>query len=136
MSSITPSPTPLPEQLQYPWPPNLSTYEAKFFGVTGTEAVAIGMGLLLPVALAQSLGAPMLVGGAAGMLAALFVFLSLRKVGRFGGVSLPAFVGLWLGERLRRDVEVMELPLILGGGQNTVELEDWDGEVLLVLEEE
>ena len=127
-------PTPLPEQLQYPWPPNLTAYEAKFFGVSATEGIAIGMGLLLPVAVSQSLGVPMLGGLVAGIIVALLVFMGMRKVSALGGVSLPMYLVLRLREVGRE--EWIELPLILGGSTGMVELETWEGETIMVLGDE
>jgi hypothetical protein len=67
----------------------------------------------------------------------LVIFLSFKKVGRWGGISLPRYVGLRLVGLFQREVEVLELPLILGNGPgSTVEVEDWEGETLLVLEGE
>jgi hypothetical protein len=127
-------PTPLPEQLQYPWPPNLTAYEAKFFGVSATEGIAIGMGLLLPVAVSQSLGIPMVGGLLMGIGVALLVYMGMRKVNALGGVSVPVYVLLRLRDAGRE--ETIELPLILGGSTGTVELETWEGETLMVLGDE
>ena len=127
-------PTLLPEQLQYPWPPNLTAYEAKFFGVSATEGIAIGMGLLLPVTMSQSLGVPLVGGLVAGIVVALLVFMGMRKVNALGGVSLPVYLFLRVRELGRE--EWIELPLILGGSTGTVELETWEGETLMVLGDE
>lgn len=126
--------TQLPEHLQYPWPPNLLDYEAKFFGVTATEGLALGFSLLVPIVISQNLGLPFTVGVALGIAVALGVFLSIRKLDRLGGMS----GGQYLLVRLRGlgRTETIELPLILGGAGRGVELETWDGETVTLLGEE
>lgn len=124
--------TPLPEQLQYPWPPNLTTYEVRLWlGLTAQQWVFMAMGLILPMGMNSTIW-----GFLMGVGVGVVIFLSFKKVGRWGGISFPRYVGVRLMGLLQREVEVIELPLILGGAPSTVELEDWDGEVMLVLEGE
>jgi hypothetical protein len=125
-------PTPLPEQLQYPWPPNLTTYETKLWlGVTVQQAMLMVMGGMLPMATLRSGW-----GFVLGLVIAAIIFLSFKKVGRWGGISFPVYLWLRVIGLFNREVEVMELPLILGSGQSTVEVEDWEGVTLMVLGEE
>lgn len=129
-----PDRTPLPEQLQYPWPPNLLDYEAKFFGVTATEGIALGFGILVPIVIAQNIGAPFMAGVILGIIAAFGVFMSIRKIDRLGGMSGGQYV-LMRVRGLGR-TETVELPLILGGEGRGVELETWEGETVTLLGED
>ena len=122
----------LPEQLQYSWPPNLSTYEARLWlGFTAQQWLLTAMVGMAPMALIRS-G----VGLVVGMVLALTVLLAVRPIGRFGGISLPLYVAVRVWQVLQRKTETIELPLIVGGSSSLVELEDWEGDTLLILEEE
>ncbi len=124
--------TPLPEQLQYSWPPNLSTYEARLWlGFTAQQWLLTVMAGMAPMALIRS-G----IGLGLGMVLALTVLLAVRPIGRFGGISLPLYVAVRLWHLVQRKTETIELPLIMGGSSSTVELEDWEGATLLIVEEE
>lgn len=126
------SPTPLPEQLQYPWPPNLSLYEAKvWLGLSAQQALLLVMGAMIPMATLRSEAGFVLAVGVGTI-----IYLSFKKIGRFGGISLPVYVWLRLLSLLQREEEVMELPLIIGGGESLIEMEDWDGATLMVVGEE
>lgn len=119
-----------PDQLQYPWPPNLTSYEAKIFlGLTAQEAIATAMGALLPMVLFQHLGGILM-----GVIVGAVVLLSLKKIDALGGVSLPLY--LVLRVMAVRQAEVMELPLIMGNAQSPVKMESWDGMLLHLGEED
>lgn len=123
------SPTPLPEQLQYPWPPNLSLYEAKvWLGLSAQQALLLVMGTMIPMATLRSEAGFVLAVGV-GMI----IYLSFKKIGRFGGISLPVYIWLRLLSLLQREEEVMELPLIIGGGESVVEIENWEGDTLMIV---
>ena len=117
------------DDLIYEWPSNLSQYEAKIFlGLTATEAMGSSMAFLLPIGVIQS-GFGFIVG----FVCCLVVLLSIKKVERFG--NRPFLI--YLGQRLleRRRGRQIELPLIMGGGSGRVEIESWDGETLLTLDD-
>lgn len=115
------------EQLQYPWPPNLTSYEAKILlGLSALEIVAAGVGFLVPAALWQSLG-----GAIVGLVVALIVLLSIKPLDALGGVSLPLYLVLRLLASRRK--ETIELPLIMGGAMGQVEVETWEGETLMIV---
>ena len=129
MSNSNGSP-PRPEQLQYAWPPNLTAYEAKvLMGLTMLELIAMGMGFLLPMALVQNVA-----GAVLGVMVAGIVLLSLKKLDALGGVSLPLYLGLRLLAWRRQ--ETIELPFILGDSESAVELEDWEGDTLMIIGDE
>lgn len=124
--------TPLPEQLQYTWPPNLTTYEARLWlGFTAQQWLLTAMAGMVPMTLIRS-G----VGLVLGMVLALTVLLAVKPIGRFGGISLPMYVAVRLWHLVQRKTETIELPLIVGGNSSTVELEDWEGATLLIMEED
>ena len=117
------------DDLTYQWPSNLSEYEAKIFlGLTATEAMASSMAFLLPIGVIRS-GFGFIVG----FVCCLVVLLSIKKVERFGNQPLL----IHLGQRLleRRRANQIELPLIIGGGSGRVEIENWQGETILTLDD-
>ena len=117
------------EDLTYQWPSNLSEYEAKIFlGMTAAEAMATSMAFLLPIGVMSS-G----LGFVIGFISALVVLLSIKKVERFGNQPLLIHIGQRLFERRRANQ--MELPLIIGGGSGRVEIENWDGETIMTLDD-
>ncbi len=119
-----------PDQLQYPWPPNLTSYEAKvLLGLTAMEVVAAGVGFLLPAVLVRGLAGVLL-----GALAALLVLLTIKPLDALGGLSLPVYIVLRF--LAGRRPQAIELPLILGGQSGPVEIETWEGETLMVVGEE
>jgi hypothetical protein len=110
-----------PDQLQYPFPPNLTEYEAKLLiGLTAKELIGTGMGFMVPMMLLPSLA-----GVIGGVIVGALVLLSLKKIDAFGGVSFPLYVVLRLVAARRQ--EVIELPLIMGNSTSAVEIESWDG---------
>ena len=117
------------DDLIYEWPSNLSQYEAKIFlGLTATEAMGSSMAFLLPIGVIQS-GFGFIVG----FVCCLVVLLSIKKVERFGNRPFLIYMAQRLLER-RRGRQI-ELPLIMGGGSGRVEIESWDGETLLTLDD-
>ena len=117
------------DDLIYEWPSNLSQYEAKIFlGLTATEAMGSSMAFLLPIGVIQS-GFGFIVG----FVCCLIVLLSIKKVERFGNRPFLIYMAQRLLER-RRGRQI-ELPLIMGGGSGRVEIESWDGETLLTLDD-
>ena len=118
------------DDLTYQWPSNLSEYEAKIFlGMTATEAMATSMAFLLPIGIMSS-G----FGFVIGFIAALVTLLSIKKIERFGNQPLLIHVGQRLFERRRANI--MEIPLIIGGGSGRVEVESWEGETIMTLDDE
>ncbi len=118
------------DDLTYQWPSNLSEYEAKIFlGMTATEAMATSMAFLLPIGIMSS-G----FGFVIGFIAALVTLLSIKKIERFGNQPLLIHVGQRLFERRRANL--MEIPLIIGGGSGRVEVESWEGETIMTLDDE
>ena len=114
------------EDLTYEWPPNIGHYEAKVLaGMTMYEAMAGAMGFLIPVAV---LNAPLVVSAICGVVAFTFV----KRFERFGGVALPVY--LFYRFQASRSNEILELPLITSGTHGTVEIEDWEGETVAVME--
>lgn len=116
------------DELTYEWPTNLQQYEAKIFlGFTAVEAIAGGMGFLVPVAILSSLA-----GFAVGVITAALVLLCVKKWERFGSRSFPAYLLVrWLEPRRRA---TLDLPLILGERQGMVRIETDEGDVVLVQE--
>ena len=115
-------------QLTYEWPPNLTEYEAKIFlGLTTGEAIAGSLAFLIPIATLQNTA-----GFVVAIISAAVVLLSIKKFDRFGNRSLPVyFFARWLEGRQQPEVE---LPLILGPSSSYVELENWEGETIMVME--
>src|SRR5687767_11520716 len=96
-----------PDQLQYPWPPSLTRYEAKvLLGLTAMEVVAAGVAFLLPAVLARGLAGALL-----GALAALLVLLTIKPLDALGGLSLPVYIVLRF--LAGRRPQTIELPLIM-----------------------
>ena len=117
------------DDLTYQWPSNLSEYEAKIFlGMTATEAMATSMAFLLPIGVMSS-GFGFIIGA----ISALVVLLSIKKVERFGNQPLLIHAGQRIFERRRANQ--MELPLIIGGGSGRVEIENWEGETIMTLDD-
>ena len=117
------------DDLIYEWPSNLSQYEAKIFlGLTATEAMGSSMAFLLPIGVIQS-GFGFIVG----FVCCIVVLLSIKKVERFGNRPFLIYFAQRLLERQRG--RQIELPLIMGGGSGRVEIESWEGETLLTLDD-
>lgn len=117
------------DDLTYQWPSNLSEYEAKIFlGLTATEAMAGSMAFLLPIGVMSSA-----FGFVIGFVSALVVLLSIKKVERFGNQPLLIHLGRRAFERRRANQ--MELPLIIGGSSGRVEIENWQGETIMTLDD-
>lgn len=116
------------DDLTYEWPTNLQQYEAKIFlGLTAVEAIAAGLGFLLPVAMLSSLA-----GFAVGIIGAALVLLCVKKWERFGNRSFPTYLlARWLEPRRQ---PTLDLPLILGESQGMVRIETDEGDVVLVQE--
>jgi hypothetical protein len=89
------------------------------------------MGAMIPMATLRSGTGFVLAVGVGAV-----IYLSFKKIGRFGGISLPVYLWLRLLSLLQHEEEVMELPLIIGGGESLIEMEDWDGATLMVVGEE
>lgn len=118
-----------PDQLQYPFPPNLTEYEAKLLiGLTAKELLGTGMGFMVPMMLLPSVA-----GVIVGVIVSALVLISLKKIDAFGGVPLPLYVVLRLVAA--RQQETMELPLIMGNLDTQVEIESWDGMMMQLGEE-
>ena len=117
------------DDLTYEWPSNLSQYEAKIFlGLTATEAMASSMAFLLPIGVMRS-GFGFIVG----FISCVIVLLSIKKVERFG--NRPFLIYLAQRALERRRSPKIELPLIIGGDSGHVEIESWEGEILLTLDD-
>lgn len=113
------------EEITYEWPPHVGQYEAKIFGFTIMEAVAAVMSFLVVMASVDNL----FVGLFVGVLALLFI----RRLERFGGVSIPVYITHRL--RAAYSEEIMELPLITTQSHSgVVEIEDWEGGTVAVME--
>lgn len=116
-------------ELTYEWPSNLTQYEAKIIaGLTATEAMATAMAFLLPVGTIKS-G----FGFFIGLTLAIIVLLSIKKVERFGNQPVLIYFGKKTIEG-RKKMEV-ELPLIMGGNSAQVQLESWEGETLITIDQ-
>lgn len=116
--------------LSYPWPPNLTAYEATlFFGLSAVEAIAGALAFVLPLAIVENKVAAALVGA----LVAGAVLLSLRRVARLGDLPLPVY--LYRRLAARRRARVVEMPLILGASGGEIHVETDAGETLVTLEE-
>ena len=117
------------DSLTYEWPSNLTQYEAKIIaGLTATEAMATAMAFLLPVGTIKS-G----FGFFIGLTLAIIVLLSIKKVERFGNQPiLLHFAKKTMEGRQNKEVE---LPLIMGGNSAQVELESWEGETLITMDQ-
>lgn len=113
------------EDLTYEWPPHVGRYEARFFGFTLIEAVAAVMSFLVIIALSSQLVTAVVV--------AAIVLLCVRRLERLGGVSLPVY--LFYRLRAATSRETLELPLITTYGHDgVVEIENWDGTTVAVIE--
>ena len=117
------------DDLTYEWPSNLSQYEARIFlGLTAAEAMAGALAFLLPVGTIQSK-----FGFFIGLVCGIIVLLSIKKFERFGNRSILVFLLLRTAER-RQNPEI-ELPLIMGGSSGRLEVENWEGETIMTIEE-
>lgn len=117
------------DSLTYEWPSNLTQYEAKIIaGLTATEAMATAMAFLLPVGTIKSGG-----GFLIGLTLAIIVLLSIKKVERFGNQPvLIYFAKKTIEGRQKKEIE---LPLIMGGHSAQVQLESWEGETLITIDQ-
>lgn len=114
------------DDLTYEWPPNVGSYEAKLFaGLTWIDAIVMTLGFLIPIGALQM---PL----PAGLLGAILGFLVVKKFERFGGISLPFY--LFYRLQAARSNELIELPLITSGIHGVVEIEDYEGVTVAVIE--
>ena len=124
------------DDLTYEWPSNLSQYEARIFlGLTAAEAMAGALAFLLPVGTIQSK-----FGFFIGLVCGIIVLLSIKKFERFGNRSILVFLFLRTAERRHRlcrppENPEIELPLIMGGSSGRLEVENWEGETIMTIEE-
>ena len=117
------------EDLTYEWLPNLSQYEAKIMlGLTSQEAMGAAMGFIVPVSIV-----PSIYGVVVAILTTIIVLLSIKKIDRFGQKPFLIYLIIRLWERIRQ--KEVEIPLIMGGNTSSIEIENWDGETIMTLDD-
>lgn len=117
------------EDLTYEWLPNLSQYEAKIMlGLTSQEAMGAAMGFILPVSIF-----PSIYGIIIATLTTITVLLSIKKIDRFGQKPFLVYLIIRSWERVKQ--KEVEIPLIMGGNTSSIEIENWDGETIMTLDD-
>lgn len=117
------------EDLTYEWLPNLSQYEARIMlGLTAQEAMASAMAFILPVTVI-----PSLFGVIVATLSVIIVLLTIKKIDRFGQKAFLTYLIVRIWERVRQ--KEIEIPLIMGGNSSRIELENWEGETIMTLDD-
>lgn len=116
--------------LSYEWPSNIEEYEPKILmGLTAIESMAGVMALLVPVATLQNAAGLLL-----GLIAAVTVILSIKKIERFDSLSLVAYFLAWLIEG--RKQERVTMPLVSATGRSTLQFASATGAVQMLLAHE
>ena len=117
------------EDLTYEWLPNLSQYEARIMlGLTAQEAMACAMGFLVPISII-----PSFFGVIVAVLTVITILLTIKRIDRFGQKSFLIYIIIRFWERINK--KQIEIPLIMGGGSGRIELENWEGETVLTLDD-
>lgn len=117
------------EDLTYEWLPNLSNYEARIMlGLTAQEAMASALGFIMPVTFI-----PSLFGVIVAMLTVITILLTIKKIDRFGQKAFLVYLVIRIFERIKK--KEVEIPLIMGGNSSRIELENWEGETILTLDD-
>ena len=117
------------EDLTYEWLPNLSNYEARIMlGLTAQEAMASALGFIMPVTFI-----PSLFGVIVAILTVITILLTIKKIDRFGQKAFLVYLVIRIFERIKK--KEVEIPLIMGGNSSRIELENWEGETILTLDD-
>ncbi len=117
------------EDLTYEWLPNLSSYEARIMlGLTAQEAMACALGFIVPVSVTPSIFGVLL-----AILTVIIVMLTIKKLDRFGQRAFLVYLVIRLAERITK--KEIEIPLIMGGDSSRIELENWEGETIMTLDD-
>ena len=117
------------KDLTYEWLPNLSQYEARIMlGLTAQEAMACALGFIIPISIVPSIG-----GVIIAILTIIIILLTIKKIDRFGQRAFLVYLTIRFWERINK--KQIEIPLIMGGGSGRIELENWEGETVLTLDD-
>ncbi len=112
--------------LDYEIPPDVLRYEPRYwFGLSANDLLFAAF----PAMLVSYLLHPV-----AGILLGVLTALSLRRLDSLGGRSLPSY--LWQRMRYLRRPRPVEMPLVLPPEQMAVRIEDWQGQVVAVIQPE
>lgn len=117
------------EDLTYEWLPNLSNYEARIMlGLTAQEAMACALGFIVPVSVT-----PSFFGIIIAIFTVIIVMLTIKKLDRFGQKAFLIYLIIRIWERINK--KEIEIPLIMGGDSSRIELENWEGETIMTLDD-
>ncbi len=117
------------DDLNYEWLPNLSSYEARIMlGLTAQEAMMCAMGFIVTISIFPSVS-----GAILALLAVLAILLVIKKIDRFGQKSCLIYLVMRIWGRINK--KQIEIPLIMGGNSGRIELENWEGEIILTLDD-
>ncbi len=97
-------------------------------GLTAQEAMGAAMGFILPVSVI-----PSLLGVVVATASTIIVLLSIKKIDRFGQKAFLVYLMIRFWERINK--KEIEIPLIMGGNSSRIELENWDGETIMTLDD-
>lgn len=117
------------DDLNYEWLPNLSNYEARIMlGLTAQESMVCALGFIVTIS-----AVPSFFGAILALGVILIILLSIKKIDRFGQVSTIVYLAMRIWEKINK--KKVEIPLIMGGDSGRIELENWEGETILTLDD-
>ena len=120
------------DNLSYQWPANVLEYEARFWGgFTLTNMLAAAGPFMAGIMIGQNSGSPIL-GLVLGAIGGVLGLLITRPFAALTGLSLPVY--LYRRSLARWRQPVIEMPLIMPGGDQQLAFEDWDGAGLIKIE--
>ncbi len=114
------------DELRYEIPPDVLHYEPRYwFGLTANDLLFAAF----PAMLVSYAVHPVV-----GILLGVLTALSLRRLDGLGGRSLPVY--LWQRMRHLRRPRPVEMPLVLPPERVVMRIEDWQGNVVAVIQPE
>lgn len=123
------------DDLVYQWPPNIQSYEQKYFGIGAISFMLGGMAGIFGFAatsFAITSLAGLLFGAVVGITLFAAAIFATTPLDIFYGYTLPTY--LWNRLRSRNDTH-LRLPLIVSSQlDGEIQIENWQGELEGVLE--
>ena len=114
------------DDLRYDWPPNILSYETRFWGgLTLPDMMGAAVPVMLVLSRAQGVGGLVL-----AVLAGVVGFLVVKKWPGLDNRNLPGYLVARVIHRIQKPR--VEMPLIMprGGRKTKVTVRDWSGNVV------